>query len=294
MQTITRRDFLKVSATTTLGAALATPSAWLAASKAPDGTVVAVARGTDYEPLLVAALEKNGGAPCLARRGERVVLKPTAAWNRAPHLAANTNPFVVQALARLCLDAGARTVTIFDRTSFRADLCYSISGLTGALAQFRPPQVRLITLTAADFVPAGESGTRLCRHALEADRFINVPQAKHHAFRGVALGAANLLGAVSGGAPLNDDFLVWSLRRLKPSLTVLDATRLLVRNGPAGGAPSDVEYRKTLAMSRDPLAVDAFGCGLLGRDWREFNYLRLGAEAGLGEPDLSRTTVVEV
>jgi uncharacterized protein (DUF362 family) len=293
MQDMTRRDFLKVS-TTTLGAALSTPLTVLAASPPGHGTVVAVAKGTDYERRLMAALEKIGGASCLARRGERLVVKPTAAWNRAPHLAANTNPFVVRALVRLCLDAGARSVTLFDRTSFRADLCYNLSGLSGALAQFRPPQVQLVALTAADFVPTGDGDKRVCRHLLEADRFINVPQAKHHPLRGVALGAANLLGAVSGGAPLQDDFLVWCLLRLKPCLTLLDATRLLVRNGPAGGATSDVEYRKTLVVSRDPLAVDAFGCGLLRRDWREFDYLHLGAKAGLGEPDLGRATLLEV
>jgi len=291
MKSITRRDFLKVSGATTLGTALMARSAMAAASPS---AVVAVARGTDYERLLAAALERLGAAPSLARPGEHVVLKPTAAWNRAPHLAANTNPFVVLALVRLCLDAGARSVTVFDRTSFRADLCYNVSGLTGALAGFRPPQVRLVELAAADFVPSGEKGVKLCRYAIEADRFINVPQAKHHALRGVALGAANLLGAVSGGAPLKDDFLVWSLHRLKPSLTVLDATRLLVRNGPAGGAPSDVEYPKTLAVGRDPLAVDAFGCGLLARDWREFNYLRLGAAAGLGQMNLDRVQVKEL
>jgi uncharacterized protein (DUF362 family) len=209
-------------------------------------------------------------------------------------LAANTNPFVVQALARLCLDAGARTVTIFDRTSFRADLCYAISGLASAVAQLRAPQVRLVTLTPQDFIASGSSGARVCRLALEADRFINVPQAKHHAQRGVALGAANLLGAVSGSAPLEDRFLVWCLAQLRPSLTVLDATRVLMRNGPAGGSPLDVEYRQTLAVSTDPLAADAYGCRLLGRDWREVRYLQLGAEAGLGQPDLNRVQIKEV
>jgi uncharacterized protein (DUF362 family) len=255
---------------------------------------VAVARGTDYERLLTTALEKLGGASSLARPGEHVALKPTAAWNRAPHLAANTNPLVVQTLVRLCLDAGARSVTVFDRTSFRADLCYNVSGLTSALARFRPPQVRLVTLAATDFAPSAEKAVKLCRLALEADRIINVPQAKHHALRGVALGAANLLGAVSGSAPLEDRFLVWCLARLRPSLTVLDATRVLMRNGPAGGSPLDVEYRQTLAVSTDPLAADAYGCRLLGRDWREVRYLQLGAEAGLGQPDLNRVQIKEV
>ena len=294
MQSMTRRDFLKLSGWTTLGAALAAPGGLLAASWARPAGEVAVAQGTDYMRMLSAALEMLGGAQYLARPGDHVVLKPTAAWNRPPHLAANTNPLVVQALACLCLDAGARTVTIFDRTSFRADLCYINSGLAGVLKALRAPQVRLVTLTPADFVAAPDGMGRLCRYVLEADRLVNVPQAKHHARRGLALGAANLLGAVGGGAPLSDDFLVWSLDNLRPDLTVLDATRLLLRNGPAGGAPADVEQRDTLVVSRDPLAVDAFGCRLFGRHWRDLAYLPLAAEAGLGEPDLRWARVREV
>ena len=45
----------------------------------------------------------------------------------------------------------------------------------------------------------------------------------------------------------------------KPRLTVLDAYRILVRNGPQGGRISDTELRKTVVAGTDPVAVDAFG-----------------------------------
>lgn len=291
MHSLTRRNFLKLSGATALGAAAAPADLWAGPGRKP---MVAVAKGTACQPMLEAALAALGGASCLARRGDRVVLKPTAAWNRAPNLAANTNPLLVQALVRLCLDAGARQVTIFDRTSFRADLCYSMSGLTSALAEFSSAQVRLVTLTENDFVASTQPGVKVCRHVLDAERLINVPQVKHHAQRGVALGAANLLGAVSGGAPLDGPFLIWALAQLHPSLTVLDATRVLLRNGPAGGNPGDVEYRQLVAMSMDPLAADALGCRWLGHDWHKFAYLQSGAEVGLGQPDLNRVTLKEV
>jgi uncharacterized protein (DUF362 family) len=294
MSNITRRKFLRISGTATLGAALAEISGWPASMRPGSATRVALAKGRNYERLLATALESLGGASCLARPGDQVVLKPTAAWNRPPHLAANTNPFVVQALARLCLEAGARTVTVFDRTSFRADLCYNVCGLTGALAQLRAPQIRLVTLTDADFIkePGGEA--RFCRWTFETDRFINVPKAKHHTQRGLALGGSNLLGVVGGGAPLQDEFLVRTMQCVRPALTILDATRVLVRNGPAGGSESDVEVRDSLVVGRDPLAVDALACGFFGRHWQEFPYLQLAAQAGLGEPDLRKVKVREV
>jgi len=293
MKPMTRRRFLKLAGRGAAGGLLFAQGGWLTASRGRPPSVLAVARGTDYGRLLTDALTALGGATVLARSGDHVVLKPTAAWNRPPHLAANTHPLVVQALAALCMEAGARSVTVFDRTTYRANLCYSTSGLAGALAQLRAPQVRLVALSPADFVAARDGTGQLCRYAVDADRLVNVPQAKHHIQRTLALGVTNLLGAVGGGEPLRDEFLVWALEQLRPQLTVLDATRLLVRNGPAGGDPADVERRDTLVVSRDPLAVDAYGCGLFGRDWRELAYLPLAARAGLGEPDLRHVRVLE-
>lgn len=294
MQAISRRRFLELSMQVTLAGALAAVAGAPAGVPARPASPLAVAHGADYGDLLERALEVLGGASSLARPGERIVLKPTAAWNRPPALAANTHPLLVQALARLCLDAGAREVIVFDRTSFRAEICYQKCGLMAALRALHSSRVRLVVLTAADLVPSADGIGLLCRHALDADRLVNVPQAKHHARRGLALGAANLLGAVGGGQPLRDEFLVWSLLQLRPALTVLDASRLLLRNGPAGGNLADVERRDTLVASTDPLAVDAYGCSLFGRDWRELGYLPLAARAGLGQPELHPERVREV
>ncbi len=64
---------------------------------------------------------------------------------------------------------------------------------------------------------------------------------------------------------------------------MLDAFRILVRNGPQGGRPSDTKLMKTVVAGVDSVAVDAMGATFLEIPPQELLYLRLGKERGLGE-----------
>ncbi len=57
-----------------------------------------------------------GGMDKLVSRGDNVVVKPNIAWDRRPEYAVNTNPFVVAALAEMCIEAGANRVSVLDHT----------------------------------------------------------------------------------------------------------------------------------------------------------------------------------
>jgi uncharacterized protein (DUF362 family) len=45
---------------------------------------------------------------------------------------------------------------------------------------------------------------------------------------------------------------------IRPTLTIMDAYRILLRNGPTGGNLEDVALKKTLVASTDPVALDAY------------------------------------
>ena len=45
---------------------------------------------------------------------------------------------------------------------------------------------------------------------------------------------------------------------IKPTLTILDGTHILVKNGPTGGDPSDVKNGNTIVAGVDPVAMDAW------------------------------------
>lgn len=74
-----------------------------------------------------------------------------------------------------------------------------------------------------------------------------------------------------------------------PDLGVIDGFEAMEGNGPIGGTP--VDARVTLA-SMDPLALDVLTTKIMGFDPSQIMYFNAFAEAGLGQNDLSKITVV--
>jgi uncharacterized protein (DUF362 family) len=77
----------------------------------------------------------------------------------------------------------------------------------------------------------------------------------------------------------------------KPALTIIDAYRILVRNGPTGGSLADVEVKKTLIAGTDPVAVDAYTAKTFwNMDNLKLRYLRLATERGLGNMNFEKVS----
>ena len=78
----------------------------------------------------------------------------------------------------------------------------------------------------------------------------------------------NLMGIMGGGrGQIHQSFdakIVDVNTLVVPHLTVLDATRLLVRNGPLGGSLSDVRPGRTVVAGTNQVAVDSYGATLFG------------------------------
>jgi len=292
MKPLTRRQFLSlIGKGAASGYVLLNVNSW---SMWPKGARALVATGTGPDTLriLTDCLEALGGAEKLASPGDVVAIKPTMAWNSPPEEALNTSPAVVCALAQLCLDAGARTVRVFDRASFRPELCYRVSRIPDALAELGSPSIHVVTLTDDDFVPLhfvdGSLPSRMvCRQVLEADRLVNISSARYHTSRGLSLTMPNLLGAVGGGPAVKgwdrEQEVVSVAKTLRPDLSILDATRIRVSQGNGRRGTAEVRALDTLAISQDMVALDGFGCTLLDRNWRDVGYLRLAVEQNLGE-----------
>jgi uncharacterized protein (DUF362 family) len=69
---------------------------------------------------------------------------------------------------------------------------------------------------------------------------------------------------------------------MRPTLTVMDATRVLMRNGPQGGNIDDAKDLHQVVASLDQVAVDAYGATLIGEKPENVKYLKLGHERGIG------------
>jgi uncharacterized protein (DUF362 family) len=82
---------------------------------------------------------------------------------------------------------------------------------------------------------------------------------------------------------------------MRPTLTLLDAYRVLMRNGPTGGDLEDVALKKTLVAGTDPVALDAYVAkAYWDLDARTLSYLKLAQDRGLGRLDFEnvRTHIV--
>jgi uncharacterized protein (DUF362 family) len=297
-----RREFIRDVALWSAGLGLGVPH-WAIgqAVASPEPPLLAVAKGKEYQQLVVRALEALGGIERFVQSGARVVIKPNIGWDRAPEQAANTHPLVVRALAELALDAGAAEVKVFDHTCNEKRRCYTNSGIIAALDAIGDRRVRWEHIDTRKFVPVdiskGKSLKRwdIYKEALTADCYINVPVAKHHGLSRLTLGLKNAMGVIGGNrGRLHHDIgqqLADLATVIQPQLTVIDATRILLRNGPQGGRLADVEVTDTVIASTDTVAADAYATTLFGLQPEEISSTVAAYRMGLGEMDLKKMQI---
>ena len=260
------------------------------------------ATGKDYQKLVDRILDPLGGMGRFVRRGDKVVVKPNIGWDRNPEQAANTHPLVVRAMVERALDAGAGEVLVFDRTCNEERRCYVNSGIQEALAGIKDKRLKFFHPDERKYVPVdierGKAVNRLSiyRDALEADSYINVPVAKHHGLSRLTLGLKNSMGVLGGNRGALHFNLGQKLADLatvvQPKLTVIDATRILLANGPQGGNLDDVRIMDTLIASTDPVAADAYATTLFGLKPEEIESTVAAYGLGLGEMDLTKISIL--
>jgi len=318
---INRRSFIKrAAAATTLTAAFSGAylglkdqgvplvdeggTAWTPRRKPavlPEKPRFGVARGDDPAALVAAAVDAHGGLGGVIKPGDIVLIKPNVGWDRSARLAANTNPLIVRETARLCLEAGAKRVIVSDNPCNNPSRCFDRSGIRKALEDL---PVEILVPADRDFVEFDVKGEALgkwpvLRAFLECDRAVNIPVAKHHSSAVLTMGMKNWYGILGGGrkrGQLHQKMAVGIADLAafaRPDLTILDAFRVIFRNGPQGGSLRDTKDLKTVAVSTDPVAVDAFGATLFDLEPRDVPYIPIAESRGLGTSDFASLEPVE-
>jgi uncharacterized protein (DUF362 family) len=269
--------------------------------KSRDRADLAIARSSTEPALLVErAVAALGGMRRFVARGDVVAVKPNIGWDRTPLHAANTSPRVVAALVRLALDAGAKRVVVTDASCNDPARCFLRSGIWRAAHE---AGAEVLLPAPHRFRNARLGGEVLdewpiYRPLVDVDKIINAPVAKHHNLARFTAAMKNwygLLGGRRNRLHQNIDRSIADLATfLQPTLTVIDATRVLVRNGPQGGNLADARDLHTVVASVDQVAADAYACGLLDVAREELPYLRMGEERGLGTTRWETLRWVEV
>lgn len=288
-----RREFIKDLA---IGGVLLNlkPSIFSQGASTPD---LAVIQGESPARITQEAIATLGGMKAFVSKGDKVMVKPNIGWDRTPEQGACTNPEIVKTLVELCFDAGAKAVTVMDNPCNPAQRTYVRSGIAKAAkeAGAKTPFPNKYKLKKLPLGGEWFKDWEIYTDFTEVDKIINVPATKTHSLSRVTLGMKNWLGALGGNRNQlhqNLDYAMIDLAKyFKPVLTVLDAYRLLVRNGPQGGRLSDVKIFKTVVAGTDYVAIDTLGATYLEINPEELRYLKLAKERGLGETDLEKLKI---
>ena len=298
-----RREFLKKSLALGLGAGvLFLPKGLkgavgkaLAEESLPD--LVAL-QGTSPEAMFDRGIAALGGMSRFVKSGQTVLVKPNISWDVSSTGAANTHPGLVGQIIRHSLDAGASRVYVMDHSIEYWERTLENSGVGEALRAAGGIYVQ--AEDARYYQRVDVSGgtlmsTQVHEAWLESDVLINVPVLKHHGGAVISSAMKNLMGCVwqrrewhgKGLQACIADFL--SVRA--PDLNVIDAYRVLTRNGPRGGSSRDITEMNSQIISPDIVAADAASARLMGREPSDITHVRLAAEAGFGEIDLSKLNI---
>jgi len=255
---------------------------------------------TDPAALVVKALAALGGMQRFVSRGDVVVVKPNIGWDRAPVHAANTNPDVVGAVVQAALEAGARRVVVTDVSCNEATRCFQRSGIWKKAYDLGAEVVLPSEHRFRNMRLRGEMLDEwpIFTPLVNADKVINVPIAKHHnlaRYTGAMKNWYGILGGRRNRLHQDIDVSIADLSTfMRPTLTVVDATRVLVRNGPQGGNLDDTREMNTVVASVDQVAADAFACTLIGAKPEQIPYLKIAQDRGIGTADWASLRVREV
>jgi uncharacterized protein (DUF362 family) len=257
-----------------------------------------VIQGDDPAQLARQAIAELGGMRRFVSRSDVVLVKPNIAWDRTPEQAANTNPLVVAEVVRQCLDAGAKRVVVTDVSCNDARRCFERSGIAEAARQ---AGAEVVLPDPSRFKDVDLGGTVLhtwpvFEPFLNADKIINIPIAKHHSLSGTTLGMKNWYGILGGPRHQLHQKIHESLVDLadfvRPTLTMIDCYRVLMRNGPTGGNLEDVLLKKTMVAGTDPVALDAYVAkAYWNLEVTALPYLQMAAKRGLGTYEFEKIRV---
>lgn len=295
---LTRRDFLRGAAAMGACTALGSPGLAPVADRLLNPSIdLAIARGPSPADNCRAAVDALGGFGAFVKPGNKVVIKPNPVGRGRPESAINTHPDLIEVVVSECTRAGAREVLLVSHDE--ASL-FAANGIAAA-AERGGGVVK--ALTTADLyreipIPRGTvlRSDMVSADVLDADVFINMPIAKHHAGSGVTLSMKNLMG-------INWDRLRFhrlDLHRciaelnsaVRQDLIIMDANHVLLTNGPSG--PGEVRVAQTVIAGVDPVAIDAYTARAFWGDITPFRHIRIAYDLGVGEIDLAALSIREI
>lgn len=269
--------------------------------KTASGPDVGIARGTrdsagnlDLKRMLKAAVGEIGGIEHFIQKDDIVLVKPNVAFDRSPNLGATSNPEILEGLIRMVLEAGAQEVRVADNPIESPPDCFKKSKIEEATLRgggrvYLPDSnaFKMLNTPGATLI---EEWWFFHRPFTNVDKVIGLAPVKDHNLCHASMGIKNWYGLLGGTRnqfhqDINNIVSDLSIM-IRPTLTILDGTNVLMENGPTGGDPSNVKKGDVVMAGIDPVALDAWAfefCLERGQDYPI--YLHLAVEKGSGQLD---------
>jgi len=245
-------------------------------------------------------IQALGGMGTFVGKGQKVLVKPNIGWDVVPEKGANTHPALIKRIIEHCFRAGAKEVYVFDNTCDNWIKCYKNSGIEKAV---KDAGAKIVPGNSESYyqevtIPNGKKLTKTKVHelVLSSDVFINVPVLKNHSSARMTGALKNMMGVVWDRGywhsnNLNQCIADYALYPKKPSLNVMDAYNVMMRNGPRGVSKEDLSNMKSLMLSTDWVAIDAAGAKMMGKEPDTIEHIALAAAMGIGKMDLATMNI---
>ena len=262
---------------------------------------VSMVRGDDVERQGREAVNLLGGMERFVKPGDRVLVKPNMTGPASYEKGVTTNPAVVEALARMALEAGAGAVDIGDGTGSVHIGSLKVLELCGMAEAAGRLGCGLVDLNKGECVKIPVEGGLILDYVLvnqnflEYDAVINVPVLKTHFITEVSLGMKNMKGCIPPVEKrrfhdVGVNKAVADLNKVvRTALTVMDGTVAGEGLGPKEGRPVGF---KTVLAGANVLAVDMTAAAVMGFVPEEIEHIRMAAEHGLGPAGSGEIQVV--
>ena len=247
---------------------------------------------SEVYPAIARGIELLGGLDAVLGSARSVLVKPNLLKPASADSAVTTHPAVISAVLRALAEAGGYEVSYGDSPGH--DSGEKVLGGIGMLDPAMAHGAKLAPmlkekkcvfpegLTAKEFFFAQE--------VPETDCVINVCKMKTHALMTVTGAVKNPFGLICGARkpmmhvlyPEEGAFagMLADIHRAVPiPLHIMDAVVAMEGNGPGSGDPVPMGL---ILMSRDPVAIDAVFCRLIGLDPKLVTTNIQGERAGIG------------
>lgn len=259
-----------------------------------NGQTISIVTGSQRTQTVRKAIELLGGIDRFVKPGETVLLKPNIGFSRPPRICATSHPDIISEVAKLCYEhAKAKKVYVTDNPINDPKSCFEISQIGDAAQKcgaeiILPRQnfFRLVTLKGGKLI---HNWPFFYEPLSKVDKVIGIAVVKNHARSGASMSMKNWYGLLGGGRNIfhtNINDIITELASLvKPTFVILDATEVMVSNGPTGGSTSDLKKTNIMIASCDQVAADSFGATLLDMKPADLPYLLKAQELKIGTTD---------